>query len=84
MNTDIIKSATLEVDNNFAYFKSQLPKLKETRLKEFALLHKQQIIDFFEIENDAINAGIEKYGEGCFSVQQVSDTSIDLGSSMSL
>lgn len=66
-----------EVDNNFVYFKTQLAELKKTHLKEFVLLHKRQIVKFFESENDAIRIGMKDYGEGHFSVQQVADTKID-------
>jgi len=74
-----IESAKLEVSNNFKYFKSQVSKLKEDHSKKFALLHKMEIVEFFDSENDAIKIGIKSYGEGCFSVQQVADRSIDLG-----
>jgi hypothetical protein len=74
-----VESAKLEVDDNFTYFKSQVSKLKENHSKEFALLHKKAIIEFFESENDAIKIGIKNYGEGCFSVQQVAGDSIGLG-----
>jgi len=74
-----IESAKLEVDDNFTYFKSQISKLKENHSKEFVLLHKKEIIEFFDSENDAIKIGITNYGEGCFSVQQVAGNSIDLG-----
>lgn len=76
MNTS---QATREVDANFTYFETKLPKLKKDHLKEFALLHKQQIIDFFKDEDDAIQIGFKDYGEGRFSVQQVADNRIDLG-----
>lgn len=68
-----------EVDNNFAYFKTKFSEFKKTHFKEFVLLHKEQAIDFFESENDAIKIGMKDYGEGNFSVQQVADIKIDLG-----
>ncbi len=68
-----------EVDNNFVYFKTKLAELKRTHFKEFVLLHKEQVISFFESENDVISIGTKDYGEGCFSVQQVMDAKIDLG-----
>ncbi len=72
-------NAHTEVDNNFAYFKTQLNAFKKTHFQEFVLLHNQQAIDFYESENDAVKIGIKSYGEGGFSVQQVADTIIDLG-----
>ena len=79
MNKEKIKKAVAQVDENFHFFKTQLPELKNTHLGEFALLHNKEIIDFFESENDAIKAGIKAYDEGNFSVQQVADSCIDLG-----
>ena len=72
-------NANAEVDNNYAYFKSHFSEFEKTYPEKFALLHKEQAIEFFDHENDAIKAGMKDYGEGCFSVQQVADNSIDLG-----
>ncbi len=75
---EVLSEAMAEVSANFKYFQSHLPELKKMHLNEFALLHKEKIIEFFESENDAIKIGMRDYGEGCFSVQQVADTVIDL------
>lgn len=74
-----IKKATAEVDNNYDYFQTQIPQFKKEHANEFALLHKCQIIDFFEKEFDAYDQGVKDYGEGRFSVQAVSEVPIDLG-----
>lgn len=74
-----LASAKKEVEANFRYFQSRLPELMKNHRGQFALLHKRQIIEFFESENDAIKIGKKDYGKGHFSVQQVSDICVDLG-----
>ena len=74
-----LASATKEVEANFKYFQSRLPELMKNHRGQFALLHKRQIIEFFESEEDAIKTGKKDYGKGRFSVQQVSDICVDLG-----
>ena len=76
---NIVEKAQKEVDKNYDFFKTQISRLKSSHLKKFVLLHNREISDFFTSEDDAIKIGKEKYGEGGFSVQQVSDRPIELG-----
>lgn len=75
----VVEKAKEEVNKNYEFFKMQISQLKYDHLNEFALLHHKKISNFFIDEDDAIKIGIEKYGEGNFSVQQVNDNSIELG-----
>ena len=79
MAVDIVEKAKKEVDRNYDFFKTQISQLKKDHLNKFALLHNKEILGFFIGEDDAIEFGTEKYGEGNFSVQQVNDRSIELG-----
>ncbi len=79
-----VVSAMKEVEANFEYFQSKLPELMKNHYGQFALLHKRQIVEFFESENDALKIGKKDYGKGRFSVQQVSDICVDLGFQSSL
>ncbi|RLA07543.1 MAG: hypothetical protein DRQ51_05810 [Gammaproteobacteria bacterium] len=72
-------NAKKEVDDNFNFFKTQLSDFKKNHLNQYALLHKKQVSGFYESENDAIQIGMKDYGEGCFSVQKVASTNIELG-----
>lgn len=74
-----VASAMREVKANFKYFQSRLPELMKNHRGQFALLHKRQIIKFFESEKDAVKTGKKDYGKSRFSVQQVSDICVDLG-----
>jgi len=76
---DEITAAEKEVSANYEYFKQMQPEWRDEHLLEFALIHRQQLVDFFESENDAIKAGVKQYGMGKFSVQSVRDDPIDLG-----
>ncbi len=79
MNSEEVRKAQKQVDENYAFFKTQIAELKRDYHNKFALLHDQQISNFFDSEDDAINIGFEKYGEGNFSVQQVRESVVDLG-----
>lgn len=79
MIASIVEKAKKEVNENYDFFRTQISQLKDEHLNEFALLHDKEISNFFINEDDAIKIGIEKYGEGSFSVQQVNDSHIELG-----
>lgn len=68
-----------EVDLNYKTFQEQLNNLLPEHRGKFALLHHQQIVDFFETSNEAIAAGKARFPDGLFSVQEVTDRVIDLG-----
>lgn len=79
MSDQTIEGAKKEVNANFEYFKSRLPELNRTHPYKFALLHDREIISFFENEHDAFDVGMKDYGEGRFSVQQVTESRVELG-----
>ncbi len=68
-----------EVDNNFKAFINLLPSLLSTNLGKFALLHNEDIVEYFESSIDAFVNGHEKFGSGHFSVQEVTDYVENLG-----
>jgi len=67
------------VDRNFEAFKKRLPELLEKHRGKYALLRHEEIGGFYETVSDAHTAGLQLYGDGLFSIQQVTDTPIDLG-----
>lgn len=83
MNTKAqIDAAEKEVSANYEYFKKMLPEWQSGRLPDYAnyaLLHRQKLVDFFESEKDAIRTGAREYGWGDFSVQAINEPHIDLG-----
>lgn len=68
-----------QVDRNFAAFRSMLPDLLRTRAGEFALLHDEQVQAYFSTAKEGIIQGLQSFGAGNFSVQEVTDEVEDLG-----
>ncbi|MFQ6017875.1 MAG: hypothetical protein ACE5KF_06735 [Kiloniellaceae bacterium] len=67
------------VDRNFAAFKKLLPELLKTHPGKFALLRDETIVEYFDTARDAMIYGQKEYPDGLFSIQQVTDTVVDLG-----
>lgn len=68
-----------EVDRNYEAFQQRLPDLLRTNANQFALLRHRRVVDCFDTVADAVRAGKALYDDGVFSVQEVTDRSIDLG-----
>ncbi|MFA5963852.1 MAG: hypothetical protein WC804_07530 [Sphingomonas sp.] len=68
-----------EVDRNFAAFQHMLPDLLQKAPGKFVLLHKQRVIELFDNSVSAVVAGIQRFGEDEYSVQEVSDQPDNLG-----
>jgi hypothetical protein len=67
------------IDRNYESFKAQLPSLLKTHAGKFAVLRHGKIDQFFDTLRDAAVYGLSVYGDGAFSVQEVTDRSADLG-----
>ena len=74
-----IELARIEVTQNYQYFQKMLPEWQNDHLSKFALIHKQQLVGFFDSLNDAFQVGMKDHGWGDFSVQSVKHDPIDLG-----
>jgi hypothetical protein len=69
-----------QLDRNYQAFASQLPTLLAAHRGKFALMRDGQIIEFFDTARDAYVAGNTLYKDDrLFSVQEVTDSPIDLG-----
>ncbi len=71
-------AAEKEVSQNYEYFLTMLPQWRQTNPTHFALLRHQQLVDFYETENDAIKVGVKDFGWGDFSVQPVNETPVQI------
>lgn len=67
------------IDKNFRAFQELLPKILKEHQGKHALIHAGIIEDYFPSSLEAIAAGLERFGEGKFSVQHVDDKQDDLG-----
>ncbi len=68
-----------EVKRNYDAFVQRLPELLAKHRGKFALMHDASIVEFYDTAADAYKVGIKEYGEGGFSIQEVTDTAVDLG-----
>ena len=70
---------TREVDENYDFFQRNLVKFLHSHKDEYALLRSREIVGFYENPGQAFAAGREKFADGIFSIQEVTDEPIDLG-----
>ena len=68
-----------EVRRNYQAFVQKLPELVTTHRGKFALMHREQIVEFFDTVGDAYRAGQKLFQGQDFSIQKVTDSSVDLG-----
>jgi len=69
----------VEVDKNYEAFAALLPTLLATHPDQFALMKNQKILGFFSTALDARTAAESFIQDKLYSIQQVTDTSVDLG-----
>ena len=69
----------IEVDRNYDAFMRMLGTLLTEHRDQLALMRDGQIIGFYSTPREALEAGTEKFSDGVFSIQEVTDEPIDLG-----
>lgn len=68
-----------EVDRNYDFFQRNLAKFISEHRGEYALIRDRKIIDFFDDPGKAASLGSSRFADQIFSIQEVTDTPIDLG-----
>lgn len=68
-----------EVDRNYDAFKRMLPSLLPEHRDQLALMRDERIVGYFDTPHNALEAGYERFPDGIFSVQDVTDVSLFLG-----
>ena len=68
-----------QVEQNHKVFKEKLPELLKSHKDKFVLMKDGEIIDYYDTFEKADLAGLDKYKDDIFSVQEVTDIAIDLG-----
>lgn len=76
MNRRIQKA---QVDRNYDAFVRNLAKVLPHHRGQYALMRDGSIVDYFDRPGAANVAGYERYPDGIFSIQEVTDEPIDLG-----
>jgi len=69
----------LEVDRNYDRFVRILGTLLPEHRDQLALMREGEIVGFYDSPRDALKAAAEKFSDGVFSIQEVTDEPIDLG-----
>lgn len=68
-----------EIDRNFDFFLRHLNRYLPDHLGQFALLKNCQVIDFFGKLIEAERVGNQRFPDGIYSIQEVTDNPVDLG-----
>lgn len=68
-----------EIDQNFDFFQRSLGALLPTHRGEYALIRHRQLIGFFAEPGEAYRAGLAKFDDELFSVQEVEDRPAEIG-----
>ena len=68
-----------QADRNYEAFIAALPTLLPTYAGRYALMHDAEIVNYFGSSLEATIAGIRQFGEGEYSVQEVSSEPEHLG-----
>lgn len=67
------------VDKNYEAFRQVLPNIVKDHAGQFALLHSGEIVEYFDTANDAAKTGKHLFEDGEFSVQEVTNSPVNLG-----
>jgi hypothetical protein len=68
-----------EIERNFTAFESLLGGLLPEKAGQFALLSNRKLIGVFSNAIDALTEGHDRFGDGNFSVQRITNRPLDLG-----
>lgn len=76
MTVDTLRT---EVDSNYDFFQRNLALLLLDHRDQYALIRACRIEGFFQGPGDAYRAGLDRFSDALFSIQQVTDEVEDLG-----
>lgn len=68
-----------EADRNYDALMARLGSLLPARRGEWALMRHGEIAGYFPDESRALACGRQSYGDGVYSIQQITDRTVDLG-----
>lgn len=79
MEQFMVKAIQEEVDRNYEVFSKLLPTLLPTQRGRFALMKDGAILSYFSTMEDARAAAVQFIPDNVYSIQQVTDTALNLG-----
>jgi hypothetical protein len=68
-----------EVDRNYDAFVRILNDILPSHRDQLALMREGEIVAYFDKPGEAYRAGLARFTDGIFSIQEVTDEPIDLG-----
>ena len=68
-----------QVDRNYDAFTRVLGSILEEHRDQLALMRDGRIVGYFKTPREALHAAHERFSDGIFSIQEVTDEPIDLG-----
>lgn len=69
----------VEIDRNFDFFMRNVSDFIERHRGQFALLRHSSVVGFHNSVKEAEETGVDRFSDGIFSIQEVSDDPVDLG-----
>ena len=73
------KAKQAEIERNLEAFLAFLPTIPAAQKGKFAVLRNREIVGFYDTVSDAVTAAAKIYPDNIYSVQQVTDTAVNLG-----
>ena len=68
-----------EIDRNFDFFQRNMARFLPDERGKFALLRHGKVVRFYATARDAEHAGVKKFPDDLFSIQEVTSEPVDLG-----
>ena len=68
-----------EVDRNYDAFARILPMIINEHRDQLALMRNATIVGYFNTPREALRVATDRFPDGIFSIQEVTDEPIDLG-----
>jgi hypothetical protein len=68
-----------EIDQNYRAFEELMPTLLPKHAGGFALLRERQLVGVYSKAIDAVAEAQQRFSDGVFSIQRITDRALDLG-----
>lgn len=68
-----------EIDGNYDAFQRTLATILPQHRNQHALMRDREIVGYYATVGEAYRAGLERFPDRLFSIQEVTDEPIDLG-----
>ena len=69
----------VEIDRNYDFFQRNLAGYLVNHRGEYALLKNAAVVEFYPLPGEAYRAGLARYGDEPFSIQEVEDRPAEMG-----